>query len=166
MQSKFDSMGDEFLKLQNQICYRLYLASNGLMRLYKPLLAPLGLTYPQYILMLSLWEEDHITMGQLAAATSMDKGFLSALVKSLEAKGLIQVARDAHDSRKKRLILNKRGQKLKEKAQDIPKTLLCMLGGDRERPEEIAPLKSMLDELNRTIAGLEKNETASHSNWE
>jgi DNA-binding MarR family transcriptional regulator len=156
MQSKFDSMGDEFLKLQNQICYRLYLASNGVMRLYKPLLAPLGLTYPQYILMLSLWEEDHVTMGQLAAATSMDKGFLSTLVKSLQGKGLIQVASDAHDSRKKILVVSKKGQKLKDKAQDIPKTLLCMLGGDRERPEEIALLRSMLDELNRTIAGLEE----------
>ena len=157
MQSKFDSMGDEFLKLQNQICYRLYLASNGLMRVYKPLLAPLGLTYPQYILMLSLWEEDHVTMGQLAAATSMDKGFLSTLVKSLQGKGLIQVASDSQDSRKKILVVSKKGQKLKEKAQDIPKTLLCMLGGDQERPDEIALLKSMLDDLNRTIAGLEKN---------
>jgi len=128
MQSKFDSMSDEFLKLQNQICYRLYLASNGLMRLYKPLLAPLGLTYPQYILMLSLWEQDHVTMGKLATATSMDKGFLSTLVKSLQSKGHIQVTSDAHDSRRKIIALSKKGQKLKEKAQDIPKTLLCMPG--------------------------------------
>jgi len=157
MQSKFDSMSDEFLKLQNQICYRLYLASNGLMRVYKPLLEPLGLTYPQYILMLSLWEQDQVTMGQLAAATSMDKGFLSTLVKGLKTKGLIQIASDSQDSRKKIPVVSKKGQKLKGKSQDIPKTLLCMLGGDRERPEELALLKTMLDELNRTIAGLEEN---------
>jgi DNA-binding MarR family transcriptional regulator len=156
MQSKFDSMSDEFLKLQNQICYRLYLASNGIMRLYKPLLAPLDLTYPQYILMLSLWEQDHVTMGQLAAATSMDKGFLSTLVKSLQTKGNIQVSSDAQDSRKKIITLSKRGQKLKDKAQDIPKSLLCMLGGDKGRPEDMARLMAMLDELNRTIAGLEE----------
>lgn len=157
MQSKFGSMSDEFLKLQNQICYRLYLASNGMMRLYKPLLSPLGLTYPQYILMLSLWEQDHVTMGQLATATSMDKGFLSTLVKSLQGKGHIQVTSDSQDSRKKIIALSKRGQKLKDKAQDIPRTLLCMLGGDQGRPDEIARLKAMLDELNRTIAGLEES---------
>jgi len=155
MQSKFESMSEEFLKLQNQICYRLYLASNGIMRIYKPLLAPLGLTYPQYILMLSLWEKDHVSMGQLAAATSMDKGFLSTLVKSLQEKSLIQVASDSHDSRKKIIVITKKGQKLRDKAQDIPKSLLCMLGGDEARPTEIARLKSMLDELNRTIAQLE-----------
>jgi DNA-binding MarR family transcriptional regulator len=157
MQSKFDSMSDEFLKLQNQICYRLYLASNGIMRLYKPLLAPLDLTYPQYILMLSLWEQDQVTMGQLAATTSMDKGFLSSLVKSLQAKGHIQIHSDAQDNRKKIIALSKRGLKLKDKAQDIPRSLLCMLGGDREQADDIARLKAMLDELNRTIAGLEES---------
>lgn len=157
MQSKFGGMSSEFLKLQNQICYRLYLASNGIMRLYKPLLAPLGLTYPQYILMLSLWEQDHVTMGQLAAATSMDKGFLSTLVKGLQSKGHIQVAGDPEDSRRKIIVLSKKGQKLKDKAQDIPASLFCMLGGDREHPEDLARLKTMLDELNRTVAGLEKD---------
>jgi DNA-binding MarR family transcriptional regulator len=155
MQSKFASMSDEFLKLKNQICYQLYLASNGIMRIYKPLLAPLGLTYPQYILMLSLWEKDHVSMGQLAAATSMDKGFLSTLMKGLQEKALIQVASDPHDSRKKIIIVTKKGQKLQEKARDIPKTLLCMLGGDEARPAEIDRLKSILDELNRTMARLE-----------
>jgi DNA-binding MarR family transcriptional regulator len=154
MQSKLASMNGDFLKLQNQICYRLYLASNGIMRIYKPLLAPLGLTYPQYILMLSLWENDHVSMGQLASATSMDKGFLTTLVKSLQEKALVQVASDPQDSRKKIIIVSKKGLRLQEKAQDIPKTLLCMLGGDEARPAEIALLKTMLDELNRKIADL------------
>lgn len=94
-------------------------------------------------------------MGQLAAATSMDKGFLSTLMKGLQEKALIQVASDPHDSRKKIIIVTKKGQKLQEKARDIPKTLLCMLGGDEARPAEIDRLKSILDELNRTMARLE-----------
>jgi DNA-binding MarR family transcriptional regulator len=154
MQSKFASMSEDFFKLQNQICYRLYLASNGIMRIYKPLLSPLGLTYPQYILMLSLWENDHVSMGQLASASSMDKGFLTTLVKSLQEKALIQVASDPQDNRKKIIIVSKKGLRLQEKAQDIPKTLFCMLGGNEARPDELALLKRMLDELNRTIAEL------------
>lgn len=155
MQSKIEPMGDDFFKLEDQICYRLYLASNGITRIYKPLLAPLGLTYPQYILMLSLWEKDQVAMGQLAATTSMDKGFLTTLVKSLQGKSLIQITPDSEDSRKKIIVLTKKGQKLKDKAKDIPRTLLCMLAGEKANPSEIELLKSMLDELNRAIARIE-----------
>ncbi len=155
MQSKIGTMSDDFLKLKDQICYRLYLASNGMTRLYKPLLAPLGLTYPQYILMLSLWEQDHVAMGQLAATTSMDKGFLTTLVKSLQEKSLIQISPDSSDNRKKIIILTRKGQKLKDRAKDIPRTLLCMVGGDKANPSEIELLKAMLDELNRAISKIE-----------
>lgn len=148
-------MSEDFFQLKDQICYRLYLASNGITRIYKPLLAPLGLTYSQYILMLSLWEKDHIAMGQLAASTSLDKGFLTTLVKSLQEKSLIQIAPDSADSRKKIIVLTKKGQKLRDKAKDIPQTLLCLLAGDKVNASEIALLKSMLDELNQAIARIE-----------
>jgi DNA-binding MarR family transcriptional regulator len=86
----------------------------------------------------------------------MDKGFLSTLVKSLQEKALIQVASDPQDSRKKIILVTKKGQKLKEKARNIPATLLCRLGGDETRSTEIASLKIMLDELNSTMARLDK----------
>ncbi len=155
MQSKIPVMSEDFSKLKDQICYRLYLASNGITRLYKPLLAPLGLTYPQYILMLSLWEKDHVPMGQLATQTSMDKGFLTTLVKNLQEKALIQISADSDDSRKKIIDLTKKGQKLREKAKDIPKTLFCLIGGDKSNPSEVTLLKAMLDELNQAISRIE-----------
>ncbi len=94
-------------------------------------------------------------MGQLASLTSMDKGFLTTLVKNLQEKSLVQVGSDPQDSRKKIIILSKKGQKLLEKARDIPKTLLCMLGGDKAGPTEIAGMKSILDKLNQRIDQLE-----------
>ncbi len=135
------------LRLENQICHRLYLASNGLTRLYRPLLKKLNLSYPQYIVMMSLWEKDKISMSELANHTLMDKGFLTTLVGKLQNDSILKLVSDPNDKRKRIIKLTKKGLKLQDKALEIPKALMC----NYELPEEndILKLKEILDEVIR-----------------
>lgn len=135
------------LRLENQICHRLYLASNGLTRLYRPLLMKLNLSYPQYIVMMSLWEKDKVSMSELANHTLMDKGFLTTLVGKLQDDSILKLVSDPNDKRKRIIKLTKKGQKLQDKALEIPKALMC----NYELPDEsdILKLKKLLDEVIR-----------------
>ncbi len=135
------------LRLENQICHRLYLASNGLTRLYRPLLKKLNLSYPQYIVMMSLWEKDKVSMSELANHTLMDKGFLTTLVGKLQDDSILKLVSDPNDKRKRIIKLTKKGQKLQDKALEIPKALMC----NYELPDEsdILKLKKLLDEVIR-----------------
>lgn len=144
-------MENDNLRLDKQICHRLYLASNGLTRLYRPLLSPLNITYPQYILLLALWEKDQISMGELAEKTSMDKGFLTTTIKTMNSKGLLSVKVDKHDSRKKIIHLLSKGKKLKEKAQNIPTLLSCKILEHTKADINIEQLIATLDALNSAI---------------
>ena len=115
----------DHLKLENQICHRLYLASNATTRFYRPLLEPLGLSYPQYIVLMALWEKDNISLGELTHRTNIDKGFLSTLIQKLENDKVITLEGDEQDKRKKIIKLSKKGWKLREKAHSLPQDILC-----------------------------------------
>lgn len=116
---------DEILKLDNQLCFALYVTSKEIIRGYKPLLDPLGLTYTSYIAMLALWEKDDVTVKALGKRLYLDSGTLTPLLKKLEAKGLVQRQRRQDDERIVRITLTEEGRQLKKKAVAIPKEMLC-----------------------------------------
>lgn len=145
-------MSYEDLKLKNQICHRLYIASNGITRLYRPFLKPLGLTYPQYVIMMALWEEDDITMGSLAKTTKVDKGFLATTIDKMESLGLVKTRPDDADKRKKYILLTAKGRKLEEQAKEIPKKIVKLLAGEKADKKSAELLIQILDQINTTIA--------------
>ncbi len=108
------------LRLDQQLCFQLYTASRFMIKAYQPFLKPLDLTYPQYLVLLVLWETDALTVGEIGAALHLDSGTLSPLIKRLLAKGLIQKERDIEDERAVRVQLTARGRKLESKAQSVP----------------------------------------------
>jgi DNA-binding MarR family transcriptional regulator len=118
----------EMLKLDHQLCFALYSASLAMTKLYKPLLDPLGLTYPQYLAMLVLWEGDGITVSELGQRLQLDSGTLTPLLKRLEASGLVQRLRDTVDERRVLLRLTAAGRSLKARAAKVPPQVACAAG--------------------------------------
>jgi len=118
----------EVLKLDNQLCFAVYAAAHAFNATYKPLLEPLGLTYPQYLVMLVLWQEDRVTVSGIGSRLGLDSGTLTPLLKRLEAAGLVGRLRDAADERQVRITLTGPGRALKQKAKGIPQELLCASG--------------------------------------
>jgi len=108
------------LALDSQLCFALYAASMAMTKRYKPLLAPLGLTYPQYIVLLVLWEGDGITVSQLGERLQLDSGTLTPLLKRLESAGHLQRLRDAADERRVLLHLTPAGRALRVRAAAVP----------------------------------------------
>ena len=135
---------DEWLKLDHQLCFALYSSSLAMTKLYKPLLAPLGLTYPQYLVMLVLWESDGLSVSTLGQRLSLDSGTLTPLLKRLEASELITRKRAEDDERRVDIFLTKSGRSLKKKAQSIPPELACATACSLE---ELSSLTRRLHEL-------------------
>ncbi len=123
-------MSDPFenapLLLRNQLCHSLYSASNAMVRVYRPLLEPLDLTYPQYLVMLALWEQDAVPIKHLVEATRLDSGTLTPILKRLEHKALISRRKGVEDERQWLIVLTDTGERLREKAREIPLKLFCM----------------------------------------
>ena len=142
-----EGVGD-LLRLDLQLCFALYSSSNLMSRLYRPLLEPLGLTYPQYLAMMALWETSPQTVGDLGRRLSLDSGTLTPLFKRLESAGLVVRDRDPKDQRRLLVGLTPAGAALRERAADIPWTVLCRLP---IAPEEAVGLKAT---LTRLAAGL------------
>ena len=115
---------DPTLQLDNQICFALYSATNAFNRVYKPLLASLGLTYPQYLVMMVLWEQDHITVSRIGERLFLDSGTLTPLLKRLESAGLVRRVRDAQDERRVMIELTSAGANLRDKAKKVPEGIL------------------------------------------
>jgi len=116
------------LRLDRQVCFPLYAAANLIQRLYRPLLAPLGLTYSRYLVMLALWEREPASVGELCACLHLDVGTLSPLLKRMEQAGLVTRTRDRDDDRKVLVALTLRGRALREPALAVPKTLAKQIG--------------------------------------
>lgn len=119
---RFDS--SQALLLDNQLCFALYSASLAMTKLYKPLLDELGLTYPQYLVLLVLWEKDGLMVSELGQRLSLDSGTLTPLLKRLDAAGLIARIRDIQDERRVHITLTAAGRKLRTRAQKIPGCIL------------------------------------------
>lgn len=119
---------DELLKLENQLCFTLYAASRAVTQMYRPLLDELDLTYPQYLVMLVLWERDGLTVNEIGELLQLDSGTLTPLLKKLEVRGLLNRERDKGDERRVIISLLPDGRKLKRRAVKIPEMLLCRSG--------------------------------------
>jgi MarR family transcriptional regulator, organic hydroperoxide resistance regulator len=118
------------LHLDAQLCFSLYAASRAMTAAYGPLLGPLGLTYPQYLVMLVLWEGDGLSVKALGERLQLDSGTLTPLLKKLERAGQVVRARDDRDARVVRVSLTAAGKALRKKAQAVPRALLCLTGLD------------------------------------
>jgi DNA-binding MarR family transcriptional regulator len=116
---------DDMLKIDNFVCFALYSAGHAFTRLYKPLLDPLGLTYPQYLVMAVLWEKDGRTVGEIGEKLLLESSTLTPLLKRLEAAGMVRRTRDQDDERVVRIQLTPKGGALKQKAAEIPHAIGC-----------------------------------------
>lgn len=137
-----------WLALDHQLCYALYAASLAMTKLYKPILAPLGLTYPQYLVMLALWEGDNLSVSALGERVSLDSGTLTPLLKRLETNGLIARLRDAADERRVRVTLTATGRSLKAQARTVPRQMAAATGCELD---EIASLTQRLHALRKRL---------------
>lgn len=117
-----------FLALENQFCFALYSTSLALTKSYKPLLDKIGLTYPQYLVMLTLWQQDHLLVKEIGELLFLDSGTLTPLLKRMELAELIQRQRDSEDERQVRVSLTRQGKLLRNAAKDIPEQILCASG--------------------------------------
>jgi DNA-binding MarR family transcriptional regulator len=115
---------DPALQLDNQLCFALYSASLAMTKLYKPVLDALGLTYPQYLVMLVLWERDGLMVSELGERLFLDSGTLTPLLKRLEAAGLVARIRALDDERRVHVTLTAAGRKLKTRASKVPSAIL------------------------------------------
>ena len=128
--------------LDDQLCFALYAASRAVTARYRPMLDEIGLTYPQYLVMMLLWEADNQTVGQLGARLSLDSGTLSPLLKRLTAAGLVTRHRRVEDERSVSIALTDAGRALHEKAGAISEEIICVLDLDRA---EFTDLKAKLE---------------------
>ena len=116
------------LLLENQICFAVYSAAHAFAQAYKPHLDPMGLTYPQYLVMLLLWEQDGRSVNEIARPLHLDSGTLTPLLKRMEKAGLVIRKRDTKDERIMRIHLTDQGRSLQSRARAIPPAMLCASG--------------------------------------
>ena len=135
--------------LEDQLCFALYAASRAMTARYRPLLDAIGHTYPQYLVMMLLWEEDNQTVGQLGARLSLDSGTLSPLLKRLTTAGLVTRHRRLEDERSVAIVLTDAGRALRDKADAISEEIICALDLDRD---EFRDLKAKLNLVTERVA--------------
>jgi MarR family transcriptional regulator, organic hydroperoxide resistance regulator len=150
------SKADEWLQLDQQLCFALYASSLAMTKLYKPLLAPLGLTYPQYLVMLVLWEADGISVSTLGQRLSLDSGTLTPLLKRLESAALISRRRAQDDERRVDISLTDAGRALKVPALNIPPQLACASACSLD---ELVSLTRRLHELRKQLSSADLSPT-------
>jgi len=142
-----DALIDEALLLDNQLCFAMYSASLAMTKAYKKILAPLEITYPQYLVMLVLWEKDGVTVSELGTRLFLDSGTLTPLLKRMESMGLLHRNRDAGDERRVVVSLSDGGRALREKAKAVPQQMSCMLPA-------LDQIKALVVELKQVRKGL------------
>ena len=144
-----ESPSPPILWLDNQVCFALYSTSLAMTKLYKPLLDAIGLTYPQYLVMLVLWEQDGPTVSELGERLFLDSGTLTPLLKRLEASGLLERQRDARDERRVRISLTPQGRALRDSAERVP---ACVLQGRRTPLPELQALTRQIQALRNDLS--------------
>ncbi|WP_397471703.1 MarR family winged helix-turn-helix transcriptional regulator [Rheinheimera sp.] len=141
------------LPLEQQLCFALYSASNAVVRLYRPLLQPFDLTYPQYVVMLALWQQDNISLGELSSKTLFDSGALTPLVKKLEQKGWLQRIASKQDERVKHVVLTASGKALQIQVASVMPALRCQISLSDER---LIQLRQLARQVQLDIQQLEQ----------
>jgi DNA-binding MarR family transcriptional regulator len=149
---------DNSLKLEGFLCFAVYAAGHAFNRVYKPLLDKLGLTYPQYLLMVALWEQDDQTVGALGQKMYLESSTLTPLIKRLESLGLLARTRDPRDERQVRVRLTARGKALREGALEIPP---CILDASGLKPEDLRRLTSEISALRNALESYKSGTTTT-----
>ena len=144
-----DNNSNKALRLDNQLCFALYSTSLAMNKLYKPLLSKLDLTYPQYLILLLLWERDGVTITEISRKLFQEKGALSPVIKRLEQRGLITRKRNSKDERQLHLYLTGQGHELKKSASDVPEQVFC---ATQLEPSEALALKQTLELLREKLS--------------
>lgn len=142
----------DLLALENQVCFALAVASRRVIGLYRPLLEPMGLTHPQYLVMLALWGDEPLTVRALGERLSLEPATLSPLLKRLEAAGYVTRERDPRDERALQVRLTKAGRDLRQQALQIPPAIMGRLGMS---VQELTALRNHLTEVIRRTEGAE-----------
>lgn len=137
----------EQLKLGNQLCFRLYTATRLITQTYRPLLEPLGLTYPQYLVMMVLWEQDNQTVGDICRRLMLDTNTLTPMLQRMEREGLLVRTHGIADGRQTLVSLTKKGIHLENQAKDIPGCMSQNWHGDTLNDDQITNLVTALDTL-------------------
>ncbi|MBF6224343.1 MarR family transcriptional regulator [Nocardia abscessus] len=140
---------DDPLRLDRQVCFALAVANRSVLAVYRPLLEPLGLTHPQYLVMLALWGEAPMSVKAIAEAVQLDSPTLSPLLKRLEAAGLISRERDSRDERNLVVNLTGAGAELREQAERIPPAVVRRLGVTMADLEELRDVLTRVNEAAR-----------------
>ncbi|MFC0343125.1 MarR family winged helix-turn-helix transcriptional regulator [Epilithonimonas hispanica] len=140
---------EDLLKLDKQLCFSVYVLHREIMQAYRPILNEIGLTYPQYITMMALWEKDDLTVNQLGEILQLDNGTLTPLLKRLESKSYLSRTRSKDDERVVKIQLTEKGHQLKEKASCVPMQILESL---QLSPEDMQQLKSLSDKVINKIS--------------
>ena len=140
----------DLLRLDHQLCFALYSSSLLMTKFYKPVLAALGLTYPQYLVLLVLWDTDALGVGELGEQLYLDSGTLTPLLKRMEAAGWLTRERAAHDERRVIVKLSSAGRAVRRKAAHVPLEVACATGC---QPSEINALTSQLQALRGNVGG-------------
>tara|TARA_Y100000766_G_scaffold79183_1_gene67308 strand:+ start:123 stop:599 length:477 start_codon:yes stop_codon:yes gene_type:complete len=136
---------DDLLKLDNQLCHRFYSVSNAFTRAYRPLLQKMDITYPQYLVLLVLWEHKQLTISELVEKSRIDPGGLTLILKKLEQKGYVHIQPSEQDKRVKQVVLTIKGNAAKAEAATIPKALLCQI--KNLDMNELQTLGELIDKL-------------------
>ena len=141
-------MSKNQLCLDEQLCFPIYAASNLIVKAYRPFLTPLGLTYPQYLVMLVLWEKECVSVGDLGQILHLDSGTLTPLLKRMETSGLINRSRDPNDERRVLISLKDKGRDLSAEAEKIPEELTKNIEFDNlnQLRDELKALVNLLSE--------------------
>lgn len=142
---------EDYLVLEKQLCFSLYSASHKLVRIYRLLLEPLDLTYPQYLAMLVLWQQPEVNVKELGEKLYLDSGTLTPLLKRLESKGLVSRTRSAQDERVVQIRLTEQGKALKTQASHIPMAIFQQSGLPLE---QLLQLKHSCDLLFQQLEAL------------
>ncbi|WP_298444500.1 MarR family transcriptional regulator [uncultured Ferrimonas sp.] len=132
------------LQLDNQVCFPLYSAANAVIRAYRPLLAQLDLTYPQYLVMMLLWQHQQLNVKALGQQLHLDSGTLTPLLKRLESKGFITRRRCSDDERVRLIALTEQGQALHQQAQQVPEQIRCQV---KMPTDQLLQLKQLCQSL-------------------
>jgi DNA-binding MarR family transcriptional regulator len=135
------------LQLDDQLCFALYSASRAMTRAYAPLLEPLGLTYPQYLVLVVLWDGDGLSVHELGDRLGLDSGTLTPLLKRLERQGVVERRRSSEDERVVRIHLTASGRGLRARARKVPVDLACRAGYDAASDSSMRELTRLRDEL-------------------
>jgi MarR family transcriptional regulator, organic hydroperoxide resistance regulator len=132
------------LDLDRQICHSLYSATNALVRAYRPMLAELDLTYPQYLVMMSLWRKDKVSISELASHTRFDAGTLTPLLRRLQNKGLVDIQVAGDDERRRIISVTRQGRSLMREAEKIPGQIACTVDMPAEDALQLKALCEVL----------------------